>query len=483
MVFDESLIELQNIIAEGIPEMSQKSFKMFFDQHWYQKNISFKGDQKKGVQVMGLLETRLLDFNHIIALGMNEGKLPATNQVNSFIPMDLRASLGLSTTREKQGLFAHHFYRLLHQCQKLTATFSSNNEQLGPQEKSRYLLQLELELKRINNNVIITRKHYNVPIKKGSSVNAQAIEKSELIMGRIQKHFKKAISASSLNTYLSCPMDFYYRYIAELGEEKSIEEDIESQQFGSLIHNTLEKLFEKYALLDKMGNEISPKPKALTEADFEQMLSEYKDLLYQEFLIYFDNESQLFLKGKNLLSYTIAQDTIENTIKKELEFLRQQSEPFYIVQVEAQKEISIDISVRGILRTIHFKGYIDRIDKIGDRYRVIDYKSGKVNDADVKFNVRNNDLTAAFTNCKHSVQLALYSLFFKDSFGKYPDEAIIYSLTDIQKLDYKLNYPKHNLADICVMFESFIGIVINDVFDSELAIEHNKKAKYCQYCL
>ena len=104
MVFDESLIEFQNIIAEGMPEMSQKSFKMFFDQHWYQKNISFKGDQKKGIQVMGLLETRLLDFNHIIALGMNEGKLPATNQVNSFIPMDLRAALGLSTTREKQGL-------------------------------------------------------------------------------------------------------------------------------------------------------------------------------------------------------------------------------------------------------------------------------------------------------------------------------------------------------------------------------------------
>ena len=482
MVFDESLIEFQNIIAEGMPEMSQKSFKMFFDQHWYQKNISFKGDQKKGIQVMGLLETRLLDFNHIIALGMNEGKLPATNQVNSFIPMDLRAALGLSTTREKQGLFAHHFYRLLHQCQKLTATFSSNNEQLGPQEKSRYLLQLELELQRINNHVTITRKHYNVPIEKGASVNAQAIEKSELIMGRVEKHFKKAISASSINTYLSCPMDFYYRYIAELGEEKSIEEDIESQQFGSLIHNTLEKLFEKYALLDKTGNEISPKPKALTEEDFEHMLVEYKDLLFKEFLIYFDNESQLFLKGKNLLSYTIAQDTIENTIKKELEFLRQQSEPFYIVQVEAQKEISINISVQGDQKTIHFKGYIDRIDKIGDRYRVIDYKSGKVTDSDVKFNVRNNDLKAAFTNCKHAVQLALYSLFFKDDFGKFPDEAVIYSLTDIQKLDYKLNYPKHNLADICVMFESFIGLVLNDIFDSELAIEHKKKAKYCQYC-
>ena len=162
-----------------------------------------------------------------------------------------------------------------------------------------------------------------------------------------------------------------------------------------------------------MGNEISPKPKALTEKDFEHMLIEYKNLLYKEFLIYFDNESQLFLKGKNLLSYTIAQDTIENTIKKELEFLRQQSEPFYIVQVEAQKEMVATFLFREIKRQSISKGYIDRIDKIGDRYRVIDYKSGKVTDSDVKFNVRNNDIKAAFTNCKHAVQLALYSLFLK----------------------------------------------------------------------
>jgi RecB family exonuclease len=481
-VFDESLVELQNIIEEGIPKMSQKSFKLFFDQHWSQKNIAFKGDQKEGVQVMGLLETRLLDFKHIIALGMNEGKLPATNQINSFIPMDLRAALGLPTTREKQGLFAHHFYRLLHHCDTLTATYSSNNEQLGPQEKSRYLLQLELELQRINENIQITNKFYNVPIEKASSENAQVIEKSDLIMGRIEKYFNRAISASSINTYLRCPLDFYYRYIAELGEEKSIEEDIESQQFGSLIHNTLEKLFDKHALLDSLGNENTPKPNALEESDLNQMLVDYKELLYNEFLNYFDNESQLFLEGKNLVSYTIAQDTIENTIKKELEFLKKQSEPFYIVQVEAKKEISLEILVSGQKKTIHFKGYIDRIDKIGDSYRVIDYKSGKVKESDVKFKLKDKDLLVSFTNCKHGVQLALYSLFFKSSFGTYPSEAIIYSLTDVSKIDHKLSYDNHSLADICQLFEAFIQEVLNEIFNDSSSIDHNEKAKYCNYC-
>ena len=94
---------------------------------------------------------------------------------------------------------------------------------------------------------------------------------------------------------MRCPLDFYYKYIAELGEERNVEEDIESQQFGSLIHNTLEKLFEKHALLDKLGNENTPKPEALIQNDLEQMLKDYKQVLYEEFLNYFDNESQLFL--------------------------------------------------------------------------------------------------------------------------------------------------------------------------------------------
>ena len=112
-VLDDALVELENIIEEGIPKMSQKSFKLFFDQHWIGRSISFSGDQQEGLQVMGLLETRMLDFKTIIALGMNEGKLPATNPIQSFIPMDLRHGLGLPTTREKQGYLRTTFIAYL----------------------------------------------------------------------------------------------------------------------------------------------------------------------------------------------------------------------------------------------------------------------------------------------------------------------------------------------------------------------------------
>ncbi|MEJ6590215.1 MAG: PD-(D/E)XK nuclease family protein [Crocinitomicaceae bacterium] len=480
-VLDDAIIELQNIIEEGIPEMSQKSFKLFFDQHWIGKSISFAGDQEDGLQIMGLLETRMLDFKNVIALGMNEGKLPATNPIQSFIPMDLRSGLGLPTTREKQGLFAHHFYRLLHHCENFTATFSSTSEQIGSQEKSRYLLQLELELERLNPNIAIENLHYNVPIEGVSESNSQVIERSPLIIARIEKYFKKHISASALNTYLRCPLDFYYRYIAELGEERGVEEDIESQQFGSLVHHVLEELYKPFALYDSFGKEVQPKPKAVQSEDITKMLKDYKSILYNAFLAYFDNDEQLFLKGKNLISYTIAQDTLENTLKKELVLLKGLKEDLFIVQVEAKKTMRLELMVHGEKREVSFTGYIDRIDKIGNNYRVIDYKSGKVKDQDVKFSEKENPILT-FSKCKHAVQLAMYSLFLKDSFGCYPSEASIFSITDIKQLSYSLHSDSHSLEEISNLFKKFLERLLEEIFDETQPIEHSEDSKYCNYC-
>ena len=430
---------------------------------------------------MGLLETRMLDFSTIYALGMNEGKLPPTNPIQSFIPMDLRFGLGLPTTREKQGLFAHHFYRLLHQCDNLIATFCSTSEQIGSQEKSRYLLQLELELERLNPNIKIQNLHYNIPIEGLAKENAQIIERTPLIMNRIENYFQKSISASAINTYLLCPLDFYYKYIAELGEERNVEEDIESQQFGSLVHRTLEVLYQPFAMFDSFGNEVIPKPDALSEEDVLQMLKRYKKVLYDEFYQYFDKDDQLFLKGKNLVSYTIAQETIENTLKKELSYLKSLSGKLFIVQVEARQTMTFSLKVNGRMREISFTGYIDRIDKVGSQYRVIDYKSGNVKSQDVKFIEKENTMLT-FSKCKHAVQLAMYALFLKENHGDYPAEACIFSLTDVNQLSYPLSSNSHNMEDICNLFKEFLEQLLGEIFDSEQSFEHNEESKYCNYC-
>ena len=138
-------MDFQHCIEEGIPDMSLRSFKHLFNQHWSQKSIAYHGNPLDGIQIMGLLETRGLDFKRIICIGMNEGKLPPTNPIQTMIPMDLRRYLGLPTPREKQGLFSHHFYRLLHKCEDLQITYCTSEEAIGANEPSRYILQIEKE--------------------------------------------------------------------------------------------------------------------------------------------------------------------------------------------------------------------------------------------------------------------------------------------------------------------------------------------------
>ena len=161
--FDRALVDFQNILEEGIPEMSIKSFKHLFQQHWNTKSVAYHGNPLEGLQIMGLLETRLLDFKNIIVLGMNEGKMPPTNPVQTMIPMDLRSYFDLPTPRDKQGLFAHHFYRLFHNCEQMWVTYTSAQESIGSNEASRYLLQLELELCRMNPEFKMERQFYSIP--------------------------------------------------------------------------------------------------------------------------------------------------------------------------------------------------------------------------------------------------------------------------------------------------------------------------------
>ncbi|NBU90162.1 MAG: PD-(D/E)XK nuclease family protein [Flavobacteriia bacterium] len=481
-VFDEALLEFEQILKEGIPKIALRSFKLLFFQHWGGKSIAYHGNPIQGLQVMGLLETRLLDFEHLIIVGLNEGKLPNTNVLNSVIPMDLRYGLGLPSLREKQGLFAHHFYRLLHKCKTFTATYTTAVEQISSNEASRYLLQLELELANYTKKVELKKHFYSVPFPELQVLPATIVAKQEEILIRLNTFFERSISASGLNKYITCPLDFYYRYIVEFGEEKAVEEDLESSTFGSLIHKTLELLFQPFAQRDTNGNPVSPAPKNLEIKDVEKMLTSYKGILYQEFSNYFNNDEQLFLKGKNLLSYEMAMQITENTLKAEKMFLEKQTEPVFIEQVEAEMTSSVEIELNGEKKTINFKGYIDRIDRIGSKYRVIDYKTGKVTKKDVEFKIIEAGLIPSFAACKHALQLALYSIFFKEKYKVIPDVAAIYSLVNLKdSFELKLE-GKTNLEEFPEIFKELVELVISEIYNLELPFEHESTSKYCSFC-
>jgi RecB family exonuclease len=480
LIFDDALLEFQQIIEEGIPEMNLRSFKSLFYQHWNGKNMAFHGNPTNGLQIMGLLETRLMDFERIFILGFNEGKLPGTNPVRTIIPMDLRYGLGLPSTRDKQGIFAHHFYRLLHHCKNAWITYTTAAEQIGSNESSRYLLQLKLELAKINQNVKISNQFYTVPFPEFNELPSNVVDKKPEIIARLDTFFERAISASALNKYLSCPLDFYYRYLVEFGEEKSVEEGVESNTFGSFIHKTLEVLFKPFALRDEDGNYVTPPPPPISTSDIDKMLNDFNPILYSQFLEFFGGDESLFKNGKNLLSYEMAMEITKNVLIKEKEFLSNTTELVYIEQVEAAMNTELEVNVNGELKRIKFKGYIDRIDRIGDKFRVIDYKSGKVKDEDVKFKVLEEGLKQLFKKTKHALQLTLYCLFFKEKYNCFPDQAIIMSLVKSDKL-FVLNY-EEEIEGMTLVFKDLVEELLNEIYNLDIHFEHDSDAKYCGYC-
>ena len=484
--FDREIIDFENLVREGLPEMTLKSFKHLFFQHWNTKSIAYHGNPIDGLQIMGLLETRLLDFKNIIVLGLNEGKMPPTNPLQTMIPMDLRSYLGLPTPRDKQGLFAHHFYRLLQRCDKIWTTYTSSQENIGSNEASRYLLQLELELSRINPNFKLKKEFYSIPNDTGLTESVQLVQKTDDIILRLDEFFNKPISASAINKYINCPLDFYYRYLLEFGEEESIEEEVESNTFGTFIHNVLEELYLPFSRHDKKGQKVIPQPPNIVTRDIDLMLQKFEALIRIEFLKHFDDDASAFESGKNLLSFRMATELTKRILEEERKFLLTQTAPVFIEYIEIEMHAQVNITVNGQPKTIALKGFIDRIDSVNGKIRIIDYKSGKVKSEDVSMSGYDPDtsLIDYFSSTKHAIQLALYTLLYQQNSGQFPESANIYSLVNLKGGLFPLQSNSLDYTEITLLFEAFLQEVVNQLYDKEIPFFHQVKGhrSYCQYC-
>lgn len=479
--FDSSLVEIENISQEGLPKMNLKSFGLLFKNQAFKKSIAYHGNPVEGLQIMGLLETRLLDFERIILLGMNEGNLPPTNIIDTFIPMDFRNYLGLPLPRDKQGLFAHHFYRLLHESKQLFITYSSTGESIGGAEPSRYLIQLEMELKRRNKNVVITKQNYQISEDDSIEIRGEVV-KDEFYMKRLNEFLEKPLSASALNKFMKCPKDFYYRYLLEFGEEESLEEEIESNTFGTFIHTVLEKLYTPFALFDKYGKSLRAEKRILTVQDISSMLEQYEALMHDQFMKHFENNKKAFETGKNLLSYKMSLELTKKILEKEREEINQGAER-YIYQLESYLTAEIEVEIGSERRKIKLQGYVDRIDSDNDKMRVIDYKSGFVSNQHVLFKEdKNGDVKASFSSVKHALQLAVYGLLFEKKYGFLPNDTAIYSLVNIQNGLFKLNSETLSLQEIVALLPKLIQQIINELYDTNEPIKHTIDSKYCPFC-
>lgn len=481
--FDSALVDFENIANEGLPQMSLRSFKGLFNQHWSNKSMAYHGNPITGLQIMGLLETRLLDFKNILCLGLNEGTMPPTNPIQTMLPMDLRRYLQLPTPREKQGLFAHHFYRLLHHCQHMVVTYTSASESIGSNERSRYLLQLELELQRINPNVHFQHKYYTIPPTNGKSARV-TVSKTPEIIQRMDELFANSTSITALKNFFNCPLDFYYKYVLEFGEEDVVEEEVEHSTFGTFVHDTLETLYEAHALNKSDREDLHPKLQLLTSDRIEKMSKSAETVLHSKFMEHFNHDKEAFSSGKNLLSFRMALELIQNFLNHEKKELLKQQE-ISVRSVEEKIEYDLEIEVFGERKSLHLKGIIDRIDTVNGKTRIIDYKTGSVKVEDVTLSEgRNKSVAEKIVTASYTLQLLTYCFLYRTKYGTLPDEVGIYPLVNIQDGFMHLNVQTGSLAEWVERYPELLAELMEQIYDTDADFEHRESGfySYCNYC-
>lgn len=349
------------------------------------ETLDFKGEPLEGLQIMGMLESRVLDFETVIISSVNEGILPSGKTNNSFIPFDVKVQNGLPTFKEKDAVYTYHFYRLLQRAKNVYILYNTEIDTLKGGEKSRFITQLEVEgIHTIKHNIVSPK----VPVIEKQ---LKEIPKTNLVLDALKTLSHKGFSPSSLTNYIRNPIDFYYDKVLGIKDFEDVEENIAANTLGSVIHNTLEDFYKplegQYLNLEHLKDFKSRVKSKVTY--------HFKDL-------YKDGD---FTKGKNLIIFEIAQRYILNFLNSEIDSIKANND-IKIIAIEAEK--TIDIEVEGLDFLVKLKGKVDRIDQFNGVTRVVDYKSGKVEQSKVEI-MNWADLTTDYDKYSKSFQVLCYA--------------------------------------------------------------------------
>jgi CRISPR/Cas system-associated exonuclease Cas4 (RecB family) len=485
--FSDALIGLQNMLLEPTPDMTIATFKNLFNQHWSSVSLAYFGNPLNGLQIMGLLETRGLDFKRLLVLGLNEGTMPPTNPIQTLIPMDLRRFYGLPTPRDKQGLFAHHFYRLLHQMEKAFITFSSAAEAIGSNEPSRFIQQLELELAVINPQFSIEKSYYT--LENEEQIGNVSIPKTPELLERIDQLLQEGLTYSKISKFLECPLDFYYRYLLRIGEENKVEEEVESNTLGTIIHEVLERLFEPYTQLEADGVLVR-NAKAITPDALTKMMKDAPLLVDEAFANHFSKDKSLVETGTNHINYVMANEIVLNVLNKEKRTLIDHPDKsLFIVGLEKELEVQTEFQINGTNKPVRIFGIIDRLDQWNGDYRIIDYKSGAVEDSNVttsatkELTVVENIIKSKRGGTKsYALQLMLYCYLYRENYHRDLNLSGIFSFISISKSPHYLNVSGLEDESVADTVVEVLKKVLEMMYDEATPFEHNPKAHYCEYC-
>lgn len=428
-------------------------------------SIAMKGEAD-GLQVMGLLETRNLDFDVVNMLSVNEGVIPKNKNSNSLIPYDVRKYYNLPTYNQQQAVYAYHFYRLLHNAKKINLFYNSLSDSSGLGEPSRFIRQIEYELVKKNPKVKLQHFQYKSPIINLKS-NIISVDKDDTMLKKITK-----LSPTSISTYLRCSLQYYWKYIMNINCDE-VNEEIQMNVIGSIIHNTLDELYRNF------GNEV------VTESKFLEVRNQYLDKCYQNALRNNNFRNGLPKTGFNSIIASVIDTMISRFLDNEHNIVKENS----LKILCTEKELSFH------LNNVELHGFADRIDLLNDKLRVIDYKTGSVNPYDVSISGNAKQLQDMHDK---SIQLIMYKYLFIKMFNSNTlglDEALIAHIEEenivpgiiaLQKMSNGVFELKVNNADLANDFEAQCDIMfeqlISDIFDKNNPFTQTDDIKVCGYC-
>lgn len=433
--------ELESLLKKE-KNLSHMAVYLLFRDMQREQKLSFKGSKSSGLQVMGMLESRLLDFETIIMTSVNEGILPTGKTNNSYMTFSLKKTYGLPTHTEKDSIYAYHFFRLLQRCKRCFLIYDNDQTGFNKGDKSRFINYMEVF--KHSQHKIKTR-----PFALSTTLESQnplQVKKTKEVMAILHQQAERGFSPTALSTYISNPIKFYKKYVLKVKETESIEDVIDARDYGTVLHHTIEKLYKNIS-------ELQPSSIAYFE-------NHYLNLLKSEFdKIYAESE---YAHGQNRIQFEIAKTSLLRFFTKEKQKLK--SGKVDIIEIEEDSEIYVETKHH----KVKLKGQIDRIDRYKDNLRIIDLKSGSVSSSHLKFD--DFEETISDEEKAKAFQTLFYAYIYSKTHKVEQMQAGIISFKNLDSWFMPVKHIKNTTIDESFLsaFEAKLFQLIDEILDPNI---------------
>ncbi|NTW23953.1 MAG: hypothetical protein HGA37_04585 [Lentimicrobium sp.] len=474
ILFNIALIvnRLHTLVSESGLVGELRTLQNLFREAAASMPVPFYGEPLEGVQVMGMLETRTLDFENVILLSANEDTLPSRKSYNSFIPFDIRQQFGLPVHHDQQAVFAYHFYRLLQRCSNAWLIYNSESDEMGGGEKSRFLNQLITEMPAVNPGIKINE----IKPTSHASLNQPlpiVVNKTPEVILKLKSLADKGFAPTSLNTYLACSLKFYFSYVLRLGEPEEADETIDYRTLGIVIHKVLQDFYTPF---------IGRVPQ---KSDYEKMREESAHAIAEALNEKFPGGN--VTSGRNLLIVKVANVWINRFLELEAASTYDFKSGDQLLALEETLKSSIQIDgIENEVLTINLKGVADRIDRIGGVTRIIDYKTGKVEASELKPKTVESLFEQSAKPKEKAFQLLFY-LFLADKTPAISGlssrvEAGIISFRSLKDEFMSLLLPGNDLDTALQDFKTGLNNLFTEIFDEKAPFVQTTQKEHCTLC-